>query len=281
MSSIIPTTNLGGVEVSRLVIGTNWLNGYSHRTDAADQKIVDYNRHDRKNAALLLKTFMDAGSNLILGGIGPFMYNAIHEAEDMTGKKLYILNTPHFDTADTQAARKTAMDAFDEDKKNGVTFCWPFHQMVEELANKRTREIERLPDYLEMIRERDMIPGISAHMHETLTYCDEQDYDVEGYIQIYNCLGFMMQLEVETVNQMIWTAKHPVLTIKPMAAGRCTPLVGLNFVWNTIRECDLVAAGCQTWQEAAEVIEYSAAAIGRRKVEVKKRGSLADTFVEA
>ena len=38
-----------------------------------------------------------------------------------------------------------------------------------------------------------------------------------------------MQVEIETVNRIIRNAKKPVMTIKPMAAGRTTPFVGLNF----------------------------------------------------
>ncbi len=275
-----PTTQIGGIEVSRMVIGTNWINGFSHRSAAADEKIKEFNRLDRENAAHMLRVYLDAGVNVILGGITPLVFEAVHQAEDMTGKKLYIIDTPHFDTSDTAQGRRSAREAFDDNKRNGVTFSWPFHQMVEELIDKRTHTIRRLPEYLEMIRERDLIPGLSAHMPEVLAYCTEQDYDIEGCIQIYNCMGFLMQLEVETVNQMIWDAKKPVLTIKPMAAGRATPFVGLNFAWNTIRPCDLVSVGCMTPAEAVEAIEISFAALERRRMDIEKRGSLADLHDE-
>ena len=223
---LLPTTKLGSVEVSRLVIGTNWINGYSHRSAAADKKIKEYNKFDRANAAEILRVFLDAGVNVILGGISPLIYEAAREAQDKSGRKLYIINTPHFETADTPEARATAERAFDEDMENGVTFSWPFHKMVEELVDKRTHTIERLPDYIKMIRERGMIPGLSAHMPDILEYSTEQKYDIGGCIQIYNCMGFLMQLEIETVQQLIWESHVPVLTIKPMAAGRTTPLVG-------------------------------------------------------
>ncbi len=38
-----------------------------------------------------------------------------------------------------------------------------------------------------MIRQHGMIPGLSAHMPELILYSDENEYDVETYIQIYNC----------------------------------------------------------------------------------------------
>ena len=72
---------------------------------------------------------------------------------------------------------------------------------------------------------------------------------------------------------IIRNAKKPVMTIKPMAAGRTTPFVGFNFVWNTIRDCDMVTVGCTQAEEALEDIEYSLAAIERRAPDIEKRAS--------
>ena len=124
-----------------------------------------------------------------------------------------------------------------------------------------------------MIRERNMIPGLSAHMPEVVVYADQMEADVETYIQIYNPIGFLMQLEVEWVARIIHQAKKPVMTIKPMAAGRVTPFVGLNFVWNTIREQDMVTVGTMSPREAAEVVEYFLAALERRFPLIGSRGT--------
>ena len=145
--------------------------------------------------------------------------------------------------------------------------------MIEQLLDKRARKIHRLAEYTKMIRDREMIPGLSAHMPEVVMYCDENDEDVETYIQIYNAAGFLMQLEVEFIQKLIHHAKKPVMTIKPMAAGRLTPLVGLTFVWNTIRDCDMVTVGTMSKREAAEVVEYSLAALERRLPDVEGRSS--------
>ncbi len=91
-----------------------------------------------------------------------------------------------------------------------------------------------------MIRDAGMVPGLSAHMPELVVYSDLNEYDVQTYIQIYNCMGFMMQVGDQNGQQIIHDAKKPVMTIKSMAAGRCTPFVGLNFSWATIRDCDMV-----------------------------------------
>jgi len=85
--------------------------------------------------------------------------------------------------------------------------------------------------------------------------------------------SFLMQVEIETVASIIHSAKKPVMTIKPMAAGRTTPYVGLNFSWNTIRPCDMVTVGCTDPAEAAEDIEISRAALEHRFPNLEKRAS--------
>ena len=97
--------------------------------------------------------------------------------------------------------------------------------------------------------------------------------DVETYIQIFNCMGFLMQIEVEGVARIIHAAKHPVMTIKPMAAGRCTPYVGLTFSWNAIRPCDMVTVGTNSAREAAEDIEISVSALEHRFPDLEARSS--------
>jgi hypothetical protein len=46
MSKIFPRTAAGGVSLPRMLIGTNWLLGYSHRSSAADAGIKD--RYQKK-----------------------------------------------------------------------------------------------------------------------------------------------------------------------------------------------------------------------------------------
>jgi hypothetical protein len=47
------------------------------------------------------------------------------------------------------------------------------------------------------------------------------------------------------------------MTIKPLAAGRLQPVVGLAFAWNTIRDEDMVTIGTVAPDEAREVIDIS------------------------
>ena len=271
---MFPRTTVENVSLSRMVIGTNWILGYSHRSVAQDNMIKRVNGQ-REAIFKILQPFMEHGIDTILGlyDQNPELIEAIKMAEEAYERKMIIIDTPIINVGDTKEARAEARKRIELSKDLGATFCLPHHYSVEQLVCKRTQTIDRLPDYLEMIRENDMIPGVSAHMPELIVYSDLNEYDVQTYIQIYNCMGYLMQMEIEQINDVIWNAKKPVLTIKSMAAGRTTPFVGLNFSYNTIREQDMVAIGCLTPEEAHEDIEIGLAAIERRKPDLSERGT--------
>ena len=203
----------------------------------------------------------------------PVMLDGIHQAEDRTGKPMILIDTPIINVDDNAQARKEAEKVIRRSAEIGSKFCLIHHSSAEQLVNKNKQTIERLPDYLKMIRDAGMIPGLSAHMPELIVYSDQNEYDVETYIQIYNCMGFLMQVEIEYIHKVIWNAKKPVMSIKAMAAGRCSPFVGLNFSYATLRPCDMVTVGCLTPEEAMEDMEIGLAAIERRPPELEGRSS--------
>lgn len=272
--TLFPRTTVAGISVSRMLIGTNWMLGWSHTSPAADHQIKR-RFPNGESAYPMLKTFLDAGVDTMMGMLQQekVMQEAVQYAQDKTGKKIIVIDTPILNVDDNEAARNEARQTIRRSREAGATFCFLHHSSAEQLVNKNKHQICRLDDYTDMIRQEGMIPGLSAHMPELILYSDENNYDVETYIQLYNCMGFLMQIEIETVHQIIQNAKKPVMTIKPMAAGRVSPFVGLNFVWNTIRDCDMVTIGCTDAEEAAEDIEISLAAIERRAAAIGKRSS--------
>lgn len=274
MGTLFPRTQIEGVSLSRMIIGTNWILGFSHTSAAADAAIKHVNCN-REVVADLLEVFLENGVDAIMGLLSTdkLIIDGMKLAEDRTGKGFVRIDTPFMNMDDTAAGRREAEATIALSQATGNTFCLPHHSSVEQLVSKNRRTIDRLPDYLDMIRRHGMIPGLSAHMPELIIYSDANEYDVQTYVQIYNCMGFMMQIEIESVHNIIWHAKKPVMTIKPMAAGRCSPFVGLNFSWHTIRPQDMVTVGCMTPMEACEDIEISLAALENRPPDVAGRAS--------
>lgn len=269
-----PRTIVGGVSLSRMIIGTNWLAGWSHRSPAADAMIKE--RHAApENIEPMLEAFLSHGVDTIMSLFEqtPAILEAVRRVEQKSGKEIIRIDTPIINVDDNPAARQEAEATIRRSREMGAKFCLLHHSCVEQLVDKNQRKIHRLDDYTKMIRDAGMIPGLSAHMPELVVYSDENGYDVETYIQIYNCMGFLMQVEIEAVHGIIQSAKKPVMTIKSMAAGRCTPFVGLNFSWATLRDCDMVTVGCFNPREVEEDIEISLAALERRAPKVAGRSS--------
>ena len=281
MTQQFPRTEVGGVSMPRMLAGTNWLLGYSHTGPAADEMIKC--RHaDPNNVASVLDAYMEYGIDAIMGpGFGEEtpLRQGMHLTEEKFGKKMIQIVTPGINVDDNPAARQEAEAVIKKVAQEGATFCLIHHGSAEQLVNKNKQTMDRLPDYLDMIRQAGMIPGLSAHMPELVLYSDQNNYDVETYIQIYNCMGFLMQLEVEGIHGIIWNAKKPVMTIKSMAAGRCTPFVGLSFNYSTLRPCDMVTLGAFSPQEVHEDVEIAMAAIERRRPVLGKRSSPVRTAI--
>jgi hypothetical protein len=262
-----PRTQIENLSVSRLIIGTNWFLGFSHTSKAKDRQINE--TMDRQHIAEVLEVFLKAGVDTLLGmRPEPKLVEAVKDAEDRTGRQCITIAIPHLNLAGTQEADSENAYLFDEYAALGVSVCMPHQVTTDALVDRHTRQIRDMQKYVAMIRERGMIPGLSTHMPETPIYADETGLDVATYIQIYNAAGFLMQIEVDWVYRMIWERKNPVITIKPLAAGRLMPLVGLAFSWSTLRSRDMVAIGTMTPYEAEEVIELSLSVLEHRKAEV-------------
>jgi hypothetical protein len=264
--SAFPRTTVGGVSMPRMIIGTNWFLGFSHTSSAKTKFIKEYQTAHR--IADVLAVFLEAGVDAVMGQPEPILVEAIEEARQRTGRDMIPVYTPHFNIAPGGAPESEPEPVFDICRERGGRFCMPHQCITDALVDRRDKVIRDIDRYTEMIREREMVPGLSTHMPESAVYADEQGADVETYIQIYNAAGFLMQIEADWVLNIIRNAKKPVMTIKPLAAGRLLPVVGLAFVWSTLRERDMVTIGTTTPDEAREVIDISLDLLSGRQPEI-------------
>jgi hypothetical protein len=271
---MFPRTKIEDLSVSRLMIGINWFLGYSHTSLAKDRDIVESMTAER--IADIVEVFMNAGVDTLYGiRSDPKLTRGVSTAEQRTGRKCITIATPTLPLDDRAESPGEAERLLDECAALGASLCLPHQCTTDAFVNRRTKSLDGIEPYLRMIRERGMIPGLSTHMPETPVYADTCGLDVATYIQIYNAAGFLMQIEIDWVQRMIWQAQKPVITIKPLAAGKLPPLVGLGFSWSTIRDCDMVCIGTSTPYEAEEIIEYSLSILEHRvpRIELHKTRS--------
>lgn len=268
-----PRTMVGGKSVSRMLIGTNWFLGWSHTTAAKDTFIKE-NIRERKTMSQIIEVFLRNGVDAIMGQIdNDPLKAAITDAEDRTGVKCQIISTPLFpvrpETPDTGFDLSEAERIIAHHKSMGADFLLPHQCTTDALVDRCVRKIRKMDQLCTLIRKYEMIPGLSSHMPESIIYADESGLDVETYISLYNAMGFLMQVEVDWIANVIRNAKKPVMTIKPLAAGQLRPFQALTFVWNTIRPQDMVTVGTMTPYEAEEVIDISLKILEGRDLQMK------------
>lgn len=261
-----PRTTVGGISMPRLICGSNWFLGYSHTSQAKDRLIKEMFDTPAKMARVV-EVFARAGCNAFMSMANEFVATALKEVEQRVGVPMLWVTTPAYKEWGNPETWKAAAD---EAKELGGTFCFP-HQCVTDPRIDRVNHCltPQLQEHLAYVRELGMIPGLSSHAPEAITCSDACGADVETYITPYNAAGFLCQVETDWIQGIIQRAKKPVMTIKPLAAGRLLPPTGLAFVWNTLRDCDMVTIGTMSTYEAEEVIELSLAALERRKAEVE------------
>ena len=268
-----PRTEVGGLSLPRMLIGTNWFMGYSHTTAAKD-KYIQAHVKNRDSIADIMETFVNRGVDAVMGlvQVEP-LAEAVKETEQRTGRKVTVISTPWFPALKPSASNWLDLDemarVLDNEAAQGVSICMPHTSFTDAMVDKYAREIRQMDVVARMIRERGMVPGLSTHMPEAIIYADETGLDVEGYISIFNAMGFLMHVEVDWTASVIRDAKKPVMTIKPMAAGQIRPLQALTFVWNAIRDIDMVTVGTMSPDEAKELIDLSLQILAHRTPETE------------
>lgn len=162
MTTRFPRTEVAGVSLPRMLIGTNWICGYSHTTPAADSMITSYHC-DTSAIGALLDAYLAYGIDAIMGPCfdgESLLWRAVKETEQRTGKPIIMIDTPVLDVNDSAEGRQNAKRRVETSAKSGAMFCLPHHTCVEALVSKHKATIDRLPDYLAMIRDAGMIPWL-------------------------------------------------------------------------------------------------------------------------
>ncbi|HME52280.1 MAG TPA: hypothetical protein VKM55_08685 [Candidatus Lokiarchaeia archaeon] len=246
---MIPRIKLEDLDISRLVCGTNAFCGISHFTISRDMFLRDYLTVDR---IVEIMTFIqqEFGVNALISSPRDHIYEAIQRVQKETGEKFHWICTP-------SSVRETATDLpptmagqVQWCADHEVSVCMPHRSYTDAKLDTMTMEIEGIEEILADIRDHGMIPGLSTHFHNTIRICDHRKYDVKLIVQPLNVQGFQSDIEVNTLITVIKNTKIQVLNIKPMAAGRIEPEIGLNFSLNNIKDNDFVACGFSCIQDA-------------------------------
>jgi len=261
IANTLPTVDIEGHHISRLVIGTNWFLGYSHQSAAKSRWIRRYQTAER--IASVLEVCTAGGMNFIVAPISDLLQEALEMQEAETGRHITCMLTPGADTTDD------LLRNIDRCAELGAEFCSPHTSWTDSRLHIVNTEITEYETVAAHIRDCGMIPGLSTHRPEAIVVGDKAGYDIATYIQPYNPLGFLCAVETDWMARIINNTEKTVIVIKPFAAGRLNPITGLTFAFNTIKDNDVVCIGLLCEEEAEEDLEIARQIFAKRQVEVE------------
>ena len=241
-----PTTLIEDLEISRLIVGTNWFLGFSHFSVAKSRWIKEHMTIER--IVEVMCVFARNGINAVMSIQGPTMKEAIHRVKEETGVEMHWICTPGGEGVED------LMPGIEESAEMGASVCMPHQHWTDGNMIVNQKRIIGLEKVTERIRELGMIPGLSTHRPKTVVVCDSAGYDVATYIQMYNAIGFLCQVETDWIARIINQTRKPIMCIKPLAGGRILPPTGLSFVYDSIKPIDMVCIGTMSTYEAEDDI---------------------------
>ena len=115
-----PRTTVGGVSLSRMLIGTNWLLGWSHTSASADEMIR--RRYDSAEAFKpVLEAYLRHGVDTIMApfGASPQLVEAIRDTEQKLGRGIILVDTPTLNVDDNPQARQEGGQTVKEVRQAG------------------------------------------------------------------------------------------------------------------------------------------------------------------
>lgn len=256
-----PMTQIGGIEVSRLMIGSNTFHGFSHFSAARDQWLREHFTPER--ILEVLAVCAEEGLNATVALQRKDYVDQLEEIRRTTGQKIHYVATPG--GATLEDLKKGVQEAADL----GCEFCFPHTSWTDPRLLPAENRIVEGPEALAFIRGCGMIPGWSTHRPETVRISDSNGYDAEAYIQIHNSIGFLCAVETDWTARIIRGTTKPVICIKPLGSGRVMPPTGLSFVYGSIKPTDTVVLGMMSVQEAKEDIAIARQCIERQPIDVE------------
>ena len=243
-----PATNIGGLEITRVICGSNPFMGYSHFSGARDRWLREHFTTER--IVEVLVKCAEFGVNAVVSGPEQRMQDALEVARGRIDGDMHWICTPGGGESDIYDDIKWCAD-------RGVKICMPHTAYTDARLNIAKKRIDDIEPVLASIREHGMIPGLSTHRPEVLTVAQSANYDVETCILPLNVIGFLCAVETDWMVRVIQRYKKPVICIKPFAAGRVMPRPGLDFVFRNSKAIDTVCAGFLGPEEVEEDLKIA------------------------
>lgn len=238
---------LGELQISRFILGSNPFSGFSHQTPEIDLAMKRYYMTET-----IKRTIRDAeslGVNTMVARTDHHVMRVLLEYWDQGGTIQWFAQTcPEVGDHQACVARAAA---------GGARACH-IHGGVMDFLLAQGR-LDEIPPVVKMIRDRGMLAGIAGHNPKVFEWA-ESNLDLDYYLcSYYNSAHrdaraehvsgmkeWFLDEDRQIMAGLIRTLSRPVIHYKVMAAGRNDPRAALDFVARHMRATDAVCVGVYT-----------------------------------
>ena len=169
----LPQVPFGNHMISRLVVGGNPLRGNSHFTDELNADMWDYYQSGDK----VLETWFEAERNGVTAMQSrgdDIVMDWIRRYREQGGTMHWIVQT-----ASEWKGGDIADNIRTVAKLNPIGI---YHHGSYTDKLWKAGEVDRIKDWLKLIKDLGMLAGLGTHMPEVLEYADENQWDVDFYM---------------------------------------------------------------------------------------------------
>jgi len=238
------TVELGCLRVSRFILGTNPISGFSHQSVEMDERMKAWFTFERIKA--LLREAEALGINTVLARTDMRVMSFIQEYWAEGGTIQWFAQT-----CPSEAPQEICI----ERAINGGAKACHIHggYMDHQWAKGELGHIEGL---VRMIRSSGLLAGVAAHDPRVIEWAEE-NLDVDYYMcsyynsmrrdqnpeHVHGAQEWFWPEDRERMVKLINGLSKPAIHYKVLAAGRNNPEEALSFAARAMRPCDMVCVG--------------------------------------
>jgi len=238
----LPTTKLGDVEVTRLVVGGNPVSGFSHAGAERSKAMLDY--FTTENTKKLLHRCEAAGITTCFFRADKHVMRTLYEYWNEGGKILWVAQS---------APEMDPMRDIDQAKSFGASAMYLHGGQIDDSFERG--DYDETKRQLDHVHEVGLPAGCASHVPENILKILDLGWDVDFFmISVYNIPGYRGKLSVSQDEKFIDADRAKALAIfkdieqpcfayKILAAGRKNPRESFTEVCSHIKPIDGINVG--------------------------------------
>jgi hypothetical protein len=169
----MPTVRFGEYDVSRLIIGGNPFRGNSHYSDELNADMWDYHG----TGDTVIESWFECekqGITAMQARGDQFIMDWVDRYREQGGKCHWFVQTA------SEWKGGDVPDNIHTLAKHGPIGIYHHGSLTDSLW--KSGQIEKVREYLKVIRDEGLLVGLGTHMPEVLEYAEEKDWDVDFYM---------------------------------------------------------------------------------------------------